>query len=70
MKAEIHYVTGIRSTIIENNLSFTDFCLDLFKGRIYLSIIPKENGMSIAINTDNIILVEELESVEREVKLK
>lgn len=63
MKAEISYVNGITKTTVENDLSFRDFCIQLFKKKIYLSIVNKEDedkGVSLAINTENIMFVEEL----------
>ncbi len=61
MKAKIVYVGGDVKTIIENSrYSFVDFCKDLFKARIYISKSTTEEGISICINTDNIVVVEEV----------
>ena len=61
MKAIISYINNEAKTIIENDLSFEDFCLNLFKKKFYLSIVNKDKGgVSLAINTDNIVYVEEL----------
>ena len=65
MKARIKYINGIIETIIENSkTSFEDFCLDLFKQKIYLSIVEEGHGVSMAINTDNILFVEEINQKE------
>ena len=58
MKCKIVYVKGDTETVIENKLSFKDFCVELFSKKIYLSIVKK--GVSLAINTDNILYVEEI----------
>lgn len=60
MKAIITYVSGVTKTMIENkDLTFVDFCEELFKARIYISPVKEGKGVSIAINTDNILFVEE-----------
>lgn len=60
MKAKIKYINNEMFTIIENNLDFIDFCKALFKQKIYLSKSINEEGINLAINTDNIIFVEEI----------
>ena len=69
MKCKISYVNGRVNTIIENNKEFIDFCSDLFHKKIYFSNSESEEGISIAINTDNILFVEELkEQLKKEKK--
>jgi len=59
MKAKIVYISKEVTTVIENSkYDFVEFCNVLFEKKIYLSMAEK--GVSIAINTDNIIFVEEL----------
>ena len=58
MKYKIIYINGNITTQIESNFGFEDFCISFFKDKIYVSIA--KNGVSVAINTDNVLLIEEI----------
>ena len=61
MKAKIVYVNKEVNTVIENpDYDFIEFCQELFKSKIYISKVEEGKGVSIAINTNNIIFVEEI----------
>ena len=61
MKAKIVYRDNGINTIIENPAyDFMEFCQRLFSQKIYLSIVEEGKGVSLAINTNNIIFVEEI----------
>jgi hypothetical protein len=58
MKAKITYINGEIETIIENDLTFKDFCQNFFKKKIYLSMAKE--GISLAINTENVMYITEI----------
>jgi hypothetical protein len=57
-KVKIRYINPDVTTSIETKRSFVDFVIELFKKKVYISI-PKGDSPILAINTDNIISVEE-----------
>lgn len=61
MKAKIVYKGEDTYTTIDSpGNSFLDFCKELFEKKIYISINKKPDRISVAINTENILFVEEV----------
>ena len=58
MKIKIRYSNTDFYTSIKTDLNFVDFIRELFKKDIYCSI-PSNESVKIAINTKNILTVEE-----------
>jgi hypothetical protein len=58
-QVKIRYVNDNIVTGITTKLSFIDFVSELFKEKIYCSI-PIDGSAKLAINTDQIISVEEV----------
>lgn len=58
MRARIRYIGQEGYTELENDMSFEDFIYELFRKPIYLSL-SRRCG-SIAINTSNIVYIEDI----------
>jgi|TARA_R100000501_G_C2607630_1_gene102953 formate dehydrogenase assembly factor FdhD len=59
VRVKIRYTNKDVVTVIGSDLEFVDFVKGLFTSKVYVSVPKDDSSIPIAINTDNIITIEE-----------
>ena len=58
-KIKIHYINSSTTVITNDSYNFEEYCSEIFKAPIFICI--SANTPSVAVNTRNIIFIEEVE---------